>query len=292
MLLYEDIIRRMRTLFILPDARYGRHMLRVPGAHLHTVEVGEGPEVAVMLHGGPAAGHEYLRPGLDALAEPGRRRLFYYDQRGCGQSPLDPGTAPGDWRTHVADLEAVRVHLGQERLTLVGYSWGALLGMLYAIEHPDRVARLALVSPAPAAARERPEMAARLKALAARPSVEALRARLDPADRRHRFALAVAGYFARPELAVGLTPFVVKQSAEEAVWRSLGEYDLRPSLPGLGVEALVLHGEEDPIPIATARATAEALGARFVAIAQCGHVPYVEAPEQLFPPLRAFLAGG
>src|SRR6516165_6536739 len=115
-------------------------MLNVDGAQLFTLEIGDGPEVAVMLHGGPGASHDYLRPQLDALAVPGRRRLFYYDQRGGGRSPLDAGTKPAGQRVHVEDLEAIRRHLGQEQLTIVGYSWGALLGMLYAIEHPDRVA--------------------------------------------------------------------------------------------------------------------------------------------------------
>lgn len=264
-------------------------MLAVDGAELFTVEVGDGPEVAVMLHGGPGASHDYLRPGLDAVGEPGRRRLFYYDQRGSGRSPLDPGVAPAGWQTHVADLDAVRRQLGGGPLTLVGYSWGALLAMLYAIEHRAHVARLVLISPAPAAARERPAAKERLAAMGKRPSVEALRARLDLTDRRNRFVLAVAGYFADPERALGLTPFVVKQTAEDAVWRSLGDYDLRPSLRGLGVPAFVAHGAEDPIPLATAQATAEALGAGFVPLADCGHVPYVEAPERLFPPLRAFL---
>jgi len=263
-------------------------MLEVSGAKLFTVEVGDGPDVAVMLHGGPGASHDYLRPGLDALAQPGRRRLFYYDQRGSGRSPLDAGVAPGTWHEHVADLDAVREHLGGAPMTLVGYSWGALLAMLYAVEHRAHVARLVLVSPAPAAARERAQAKERLAAMSARPSVAALRARLDLTDRRNRFALAVAGYFVEPERALGLVPFVVKQSAEDAIWRSLGDYDLRPQLRGLGVPAIVAHGDEDPIPIATARATADALGAEFVAIARCGHVPYVEAPEQLFGPLLRF----
>ena len=276
-------------------------MLAVDGAHLFTLQYGDGPEVAVMLHGGPGAAHDYLRPGLDAVAEPNRRRLFYYDQRGSGRSPLASGVAPGGWREHVADLDAVRLHLGGTPLTLVGYSWGALLAMLYAVEHRDRVARLVLISPAPAAAHERAEAKARLAAMSARPSVQALRARLDAAAtsaadsaadrRRSRFALAVAGYFADPERALGLTPFMVKQAAEDAVWRSLGDYDLRPSLRGLGLPALVAHGTEDPIPLASARATAEALDAELVAIEHCGHVPYVEAPDALLPALRRFLAG-
>src|SRR5436305_11876415 len=108
-------------------------MLEVSGAQLFTVEVGDGPDVAVMLHGGPGASHDYLRPGLDALAQPRRRRLFYYDQRGSGRSPLAAGVAPGTWREHVADLDAVRVQLGGAPMTLVGYSWGALLAMLYAV---------------------------------------------------------------------------------------------------------------------------------------------------------------
>jgi proline iminopeptidase len=264
-------------------------MLDVDGAQLFTVEHGDGPDVAVMLHGGPGASHDYLRPGLDAVAVPGRRRLFYYDQRGSGRSPLAPGVAPTGWQTHVADLDAVRVHLGGAPLTLVGYSWGALLAMLYAIENRDRVARLVLVSPAPAAARERPEARERLAQMGSRPSVQALRERLDLSDRRSRFVLAVAGYFADPARALGLVPFMVKQSAEDAVWKSLGDYDVRPSLRGLGVPAFVAHGAQDPIPLASARATAEALGADFVALDDCGHVPYVEAPDRLVPPLLRFL---
>jgi proline iminopeptidase len=198
--------------------------------------------------------------------------------------------APGTWKDHVADLDAVREHLGGGPLTLVGYSWGALLAMLYAIVHREHVNRLALISPAPAAGAERPEAKERLLALSNRESVKELRARLDMSDRRNRFALAVAGYFVDPALALGLTPFVVKQSAEEAVWNSLGKYyDLRPQLAALGIPAFVTHGDEDPIPLATARATAEALGAEFVAIPRCGHVPYVEAPDALLGPLRRFL---
>jgi len=265
-------------------------MLEVVGAQLFTLEIGDGPEVVVMLHGGPGASHDYLRPQLDALAEPGKRRLFYYDQRGSGRSPLAAGTAPGGYGDHVADLEEVRRALGVERLSLCGYSWGALLAMLYAVGHPERVARLALISPATAAGGERAEAGRRLAGMAKRPEVEALRARLDAGDRKQRFALAVAGYFHDPERALELTPFLVQQRAEQAVWHSLGDYHLRPQLGALDLPALVVHGRQDPIPVETARDTALALRADFYELERCGHVPYVERADRLLALLRDFFS--
>ena len=93
------------------------------------------------------------------------RTLVYYDQRGGGQSPVPSGTPVG-WQEQVADLEALREAWGLEQLTICGYSWGGLLAMLYATEHPDRVARLALVSPAPAWRRRAPEFEATFSARA------------------------------------------------------------------------------------------------------------------------------
>src|SRR5688500_14380559 len=117
----------------------------VRGAALFERRVGSGPLVAV-LHGGPGASFDYLLPGFDALAT--GRTLVYYDQRGGGRSPI-PREEPVGWRDHVADLDALRDQWGLERLTILGYSWGGLLAQLYAIEHPERVERLALVCPAP-----------------------------------------------------------------------------------------------------------------------------------------------
>jgi pimeloyl-ACP methyl ester carboxylesterase len=52
-------------------------VIEVPGARLFTLAIGDGPEVAILLHGGPGASHDYLRPQLDVLSRPGARRLFY-----------------------------------------------------------------------------------------------------------------------------------------------------------------------------------------------------------------------
>ena len=112
--------------------------IEVNGVRLFTRRVGAGPLV-VVLHGGPGAHHDYLLPQFDRLAT--GREFFYYDQRGGGQSPVDR-TTPVGWHEHVGDLDAVRSHLGGDRLTILGYSWGALLAVLYYLEHPNQVARI------------------------------------------------------------------------------------------------------------------------------------------------------
>jgi proline iminopeptidase len=270
-------------------------MVRLRGVELFVRRVGEGPPV-VALHGGPGADHAYLRPGFDALAD--GRELLYYDQRGGGRSPV-PRTMPVGWTEQVADLEALREHWGFERLTVVGYSWGGLLALLYALEYPGRVGCLALVSPAPTwrAARERFEAAFTRRNLD--PAFQEERRKLresglrerDPAAFQQRiFELSVAPYFFDPSKARDLTPFRVTGRTQEEVWRSLGDYDLRPRLPELTtIPALVLHGEDDPIPIDAARAAAELLGAEFHAVPRCGHVPYVEAFETFRTVVGRFL---
>jgi proline iminopeptidase len=269
--------------------------VRVPGAELFVRRAGSG-RPAVVLHGGPGADHEYLRPGFDALAE--GRELIYYDQRGGGRSPV-PRTVPVGWTEQVADLEALRQHWEIEQLTIVGYSWGGLLALLYALEHPGRVGRLALVSPAPTwrEARERFEAVFSHRNLdpAFQEERRALREsglrERDPAAFQQRiFELSVAPYFFDPSRARDLTPFRVVGRTQDEVWRSLGNYDLRPRLPQLaGIPALVLHGEADPIPIDAARTAAELLGAEFHPVPRCGHVPYVEAFDTFRTVVGGFL---
>ena len=263
----------------MPETNFVR---RLRGVELFERRLGEGPPV-VTLHGGPGAHHDYLRPGFDVIAE--RHTLIYYDQRGGGRSPVAHDVAVG-WREQVADLEALREIWGLDRLTLAGYSWGGLLALLYAIEHPARVERLALISPAPAwrAARDRFER--RFAERSMSPALQAARKDLresglrerDPALHQQRlFELAVAGYFHDPARARALTPFRITERTQKEVWASLGEFDLRPEIARLNLPTLVVHGDDDPIPVESARTLADLLRAEFQVLANCGHVPYIEA---------------
>lgn len=256
----------------------------------------------IVLHGGPGADHAYLLPQMLDLARD--HELVLYDQRGGGKSKTDD-REPITWRTHVEDLDRVVGELAIEPLTIVGYSWGALLAMLFAIEaaagrtthHP---VRLALIDPAPVTRDYRRAFETEFARRQADPAIAHMRTELaesglrerDPEAYRHRtFELSVAGYFADPANARDLTPFRVTGRVQQSVWDSLGDFDLLApgQLDTIAIPTFVAHGRQDPIPLASSEAAAKAMRAQLVVIENAGHVPYVEQPNELFPPLRAFL---
>src|SRR5215216_838422 len=279
----------------IAEAQSGTRQVR--GVSIFERRIGQGPPV-VVLHGGPGAHHDYLLPGFDDLAN--GRELIYYDQRGGGRSPVTRETPVG-WREHVADLEELRKQWALEQLTLVGYSWGGLLALLYSTEYPSRVSRLALVSPAPAWREARQEFERRFQERNLDPALQRQRADLRASDLRERdpaayaqraFELSVAPYFFDPVRARDLTPFRVTGRTQQEVWSSLGEYDLRPQLASLRLRAILLQGDSDVIPVEASRTVAQLLEAEFHLLPRCGHVPYVEAFEEFVRLLDRFLPSG
>ena len=261
-----------------------------------------GAPPVLLLHGGPGAHHDYLYPQLLSLSD--TYRVITYDQRGGGKSKTDDPT-PVTWQTQVSDLGQIITEFGLIPPTIVGYSWGALLAMLYATQcaHGGDArlapARLVLISPAPITRAWRDEFEATLSARGRSAAILAMREELaasglrehDPAAYRQRgFELSVAGYFADPSRSRALTPFRVTGRVQQSVWESLGEFDLRNALRAVHCPTLVIHGRQDPIPLESAAAAAQSLSAEFLVLDDCGHVPYVEQPELLFAAIRRFLA--
>jgi pimeloyl-ACP methyl ester carboxylesterase len=105
---------------------------------------GEGDgDPLVCLPGGAMRASAYLGD-LGGLAE--RRPLVLLDLRGTGDSALPADEATYRVDHQVADVEALRAHLGLERMDLLAHSAGGDLALLYAAAHPDRVGRLVLVT--------------------------------------------------------------------------------------------------------------------------------------------------
>jgi proline iminopeptidase len=263
----------------------------------------EGAPRLLVLHGGPGAHHDYLLPQMLALAE--KHEVIFYDQRGGGQSRTDD-RSPITWETHVGDLGLVARELAGEPLSIVGYSWGGLLALLYTVESFERRSeaapapvRLVLIDPAPVTRAYRAQFEANFSERQSGGSVLRLREELaqsglrerDPDTYRQRaFELSVAGYFADPARAHDLTPFRVIGRVQQQVWESLGDFDLLQRVEQVEIPVLILHGRHDPIPLEASEALAAALpDARLVVLERSGHVPYVEDPEPLFREIERFL---
>lgn len=103
-------------------------------------KLGSQPEIIIILHGGPACHHEYLRPELDAIGE--HATVIYYDQRGCGKSGQAKSYV---WQDHVQDLRRVILNIApRKKVFLLGSSWGSLLALLYAYKYPQHIKGLIL----------------------------------------------------------------------------------------------------------------------------------------------------
>lgn len=277
------------------------HVTCDDGVRLYYETAGEGGDVVVIPFG------FYLRPFLERLAE--GRRLVFYHPRNRGRSDAAPLSSVSLDR-QILDLEQLRATLGIEKMALVGWSGMGMELAVYAMRHPDRVTRLLQVSPVPPRARIMQEEGGDRRAERVdREAVGALEARFDrgefddrPADFCREYnRLTLPGNFVDATLA-GRVPDVCDHENEwpKSLWpyfgtllRSFGEYDWSADLASLDVPRLVIHGREDGIPVAGARAWVKGQrNARLIVLSPAGHFPFLEQPEAFFAAAERFLAGG
>ena len=100
-----------------------------------------GAPAVLFVHGGPGAG---CTPADRRWFDPQRWRIVMLDQRGAGQSRAQALLQANDTPHLLADMEALRLHLGIARWVLFGGSWGATLALAYTQQHPQRVSGLVL----------------------------------------------------------------------------------------------------------------------------------------------------
>ena len=114
--------------------------------HVWTKRIGNNPKIKVLLlHGGPAAGHEYME-AFDSYFPNAGIEYYYYDQLGSFYS--DQPNEPSLWEVDrfVDEVEQVRKALGltKESFYLLGQSWGGILGIEYALKYPQHIKGLVI----------------------------------------------------------------------------------------------------------------------------------------------------
>ncbi|WP_328946520.1 alpha/beta hydrolase [Streptomyces sp. NBC_00250] len=262
--------------------------------------VGEG-EPLVCLAGGPMRDAVYLGD-LGGLAA--HRALVLLDPRGTGASaePADPGTYRCD--RQVGDVEALRVHLGLERIDLLGHSASGNLATLYAAAHPERIRSLVLVTSMGRAVgvdTTDEEWDKAVEVFADQPWYAEARAALDtigpdtPLARVNEIAAPFAyGRWdaAAQEHAAGAERQIHWEAA--VAYHGEGAYDpeaIRRALTALTAPVLILAGEYDanPTPAKAAEAAAHFPHAELVVLPGAGHFPWVDDAEAFVHPIAAFL---
>ena len=272
------------------------------GVELHYHSAGSGTP-AVILSGGPGFTVDYMIPVGDFL--PAGYRRIYFEQRGTGRSrPARLAPESLTLQTVVEDLEALRVHLKQNRLLLVGHSWGGMLAMAYAVAHPDRVDRLILIgSGGPTLeftqwfgdnidARLRPQdfEARNYWRAAAKNGVAPDKVALE------NIKAIVPGYFFDRQkglaFATQIKDGALHHDVNELLFADLGKhYDLGPGLRKLARPVLIVQGHQDPIGDKTAEDIhALIAGSTLTYIGKSGHFPWIEQPDDFRSAIAEFLA--
>ena len=279
---------------------------------MYAREIGQGTAI-IVLHGGPDFDHSYLVPDLDRLSD--SFRLIYYDQRGRGRSA--DGVKPEDvtLASDIADLEKVRQYYHLDSVVLLGHSWGAVLALEYALRYPGRVSHMILMNPAPASEADYKQLRnewlekraadmERRKAIAATAAYQEGDPEAVTAYYRTHFKPALARSADYEKLITRMQASFIQQGKAGIIkaravesrlmtetW-ALSGYDLLPKLKTVSIPTLVIYGDHDFIPAATAEHITEAIpNARMVTLKDCGHFSYLECPVAVRKQVDAFFAG-
>ncbi|MCU1348237.1 MAG: Prolyl aminopeptidase, partial [Acidobacteria bacterium] len=120
----------------------GKTFVGPAGNLYYEVRGGGSATPLVLVNGGPGFDHMYLHVSnvWDTLAK--SRAVVFYDQRGNGRSDALEAGQSSTLADQIADLEALRAHLGYAQMDLLGHSWGGYLVMAYTARHPERVRHL------------------------------------------------------------------------------------------------------------------------------------------------------
>lgn len=270
-----------------------------PGGKIYYEETGTGSGTPLfVVNGGPGFDHTYLHAATswDMLAK--NRRVIFYDQRGNGRSDaLKPGQSC-TLADQIADLEALRSHVGFDKIDLLGHSWGGYLSMAYAARHPEHIAHLLIVdSAAPRWADTLflfdqifPEISERRAGYAFGDEMGDKAA--SDASIHDYLTMLFYSQEKRDAFVGQMAPGAYHKEVFQAVIHDLPRFDLNPELHKFKFPVLVMTGRYDinVAPLVAYRIHKAIHGSRFVVFERSGHIPFYEEPDAFVRVTEDFLA--
>jgi proline iminopeptidase len=276
------------------------------GARLYYRVVGKGRPIVIV----PAG--LFLERDLARLGR--GRTIVFYDMRGRGRSSPVADSTRVSIDLDVADLEAVRKHVRAGRFIPLGWSYLGMMVMRYAVAHPDRVERIVQIGPVGARFGTRyPDSLIAQDPVEVTDSAayaELLRLRKEGAAEREPKADCEREYLVLRGRLVGdqrLAARVPNLCAMPNEWSTnLGPHQrwiftsyARSEKPGweeyaaLTVPVLTIHGTQDRnAPYGGGHEWASRLpNGRLLTVRGAAHMPWLDAPDVVYPALERFLSG-
>ncbi len=270
-----------------------------PGGKIYYEVTGSGSGTPlIVVNGGPGFDHTYLHiaTAWDMLAK--NRRVIFYDQRGDGGSDvLKPGRSC-TLADQIADLEALRAHLGFDKIDLLGHSWGGYLSMAYAARYAGHISHLLIVdSAAPRWADTLflfdqifPEISERRAGYAFGDEMGDKAA--SDASIHDYLTMLFYSQEKRDGFVAQMAPGAYHKEVFQAVLRDLPRFDLNPELHKFNFQVIVMTGRYDinVAPLVAYRIHKAIPGSRFMVFERSGHIPFYEEPEAFVRATEDFLS--
>jgi proline iminopeptidase len=259
-------------------------------------------DYVLILSGGPGEDIHSMQGIADELGK--KYRCIMWEQRGTGRSKLvkyDPSTI--NLNAYLEDIEALRKQLHAEKFIVVGNSWGMILGLAYAGTHPDAVRAVVTIGSGPITADYLGVFSDNQFARLGASELEVRDFWKDPAresadpDRAsfERLRNAAVAYFYDRKKALQtqaeLDPKDYNFRVPPAFLQAEGKYDIRPKLKTVLAPVLLLQGRQDLAGEANVyEAQSLIKNSTLAFIDKCGHMPWLEQPEQTWKIVNEFLA--
>ena len=216
-------------------------------------------------------------------------RLIMFDKRGTGLS--DPVAAPAPLEDRMDDVRAVMDAAGSKRAALFGLSEGGPMSVLFAVTYPERTRALVLCGTFPTGTADPDDNPAgqrwvdnisRARAAAEHWGEGRTLALMAPSATSERDRIG-RGVFERSAASPHMAQTLMAMTIDT---------DVRDLLPSVRVPTLVLHRQEEFIPVECARYMAERIpGARLVVLPGMDHIPFYGDADGYAEEIEEFLTG-
>lgn len=259
-------------------------------------------DYVLVLSGGPGEDIHSMQAVADELGK--KYRCIMWEQRGTGRSKLpkyDSSTI--NLNAYLEDIEALREHLHAEKFIVVGNSWGMVLSLAYAGTHSDAVRAVVTLGSGPITFEYLGVFSDNQSARLGPCEIEVRdfwrehsREAADPdrASFERLRAATVAYFFDRKkalQMAMELNPKDYNFRVPPAFLNAEGKYDIRPRLRSIAAPVLLLQGRQDLAGEANiCEAHSLIKNSTLAFIDKCGHMPWLEKPDETWKIVDTFLA--